>query len=397
MQNNRNNLSNPKYLWFFVMSFTVIMIFANWFDPRLILIPFFNLETDAGTLIFPLTFLVSNIITEVYGYKHARKAIWCGFGFNLFGLLFGQLLIHFPSPIYADNVAFDSVIKKSSIIVIASMISYLVSEPLNSYIMSKMKIKFKNLTALRFVMSTFFAAFVDSIVFTAIAFSWYLKIEDCVKLALTMWMLKVLIESIGTLFSVRLTNYLKNKERIDIYDRKTKFNIFSLNTNYTTEDNEYKNNLSSINSENNTEYYITNDLTEKEIESSWNLVKNCFWSEEIPYVKFKSALNNSLNFCIVNVNSGHICGFGRVITDYYTYAYLCDVVIHPEYRKKGLGNILIDNILNHKDLQGLKTINLRTTKEAKKIYIKNGFKLAKDPEYILEKEDLNIYKKFKAV
>ena len=68
------------------------MIYANWFDPRLIKIPILGLETDAGTLIFPITFLVSNIITEVYGYKHARLAIWCGFGFNLFGLLYACLL-----------------------------------------------------------------------------------------------------------------------------------------------------------------------------------------------------------------------------------------------------------------------------------------------------------------
>ncbi len=59
----------PKYLWALTLSFTMVIVLANWFDPRLIRI--FGLDTDAGTIIFPLTFLLSDLITEVYGYKYA--------------------------------------------------------------------------------------------------------------------------------------------------------------------------------------------------------------------------------------------------------------------------------------------------------------------------------------
>ena len=70
----------PKYLGFLILTYCMLMVFSNWFDPRLI--DLFGLNTDAGTLIFPLGFLISDLITEVYGYKQARRAIWCGFLFN---------------------------------------------------------------------------------------------------------------------------------------------------------------------------------------------------------------------------------------------------------------------------------------------------------------------------
>jgi len=234
-----NKIHNPKILSFFILFYTVAMIYANWFDPRLIRIPFLGLETVAGNFIFPLTFLISNIITEVYGFKHARRAIWCGFGLNFLGIILGQLITLLPSPSYADNSAFDSIIQKSTKIVIASGISYLIAEPLNSIIMSKMKIKLKEFIAIRFICSTIFATLIDSIFFILIAFWGILSINNMINMIFTMWGIKVFIEIFGTPFSVRLVKYLKNYERMDIYDRKTKYNLFSLDTTYATNENEF--------------------------------------------------------------------------------------------------------------------------------------------------------------
>src|SRR5579883_2959033 len=118
-----------NYLWFLTLSYTMVILLANWFDPRLIKI--FNLTTDAGTLIFPLTFLLSDLITEVYGYKHARRAIWCGFFFNAIFIAYGQLIIHLPSPDFAaNNAMFDTLLAMNVRILLASAISYLVAEPL---------------------------------------------------------------------------------------------------------------------------------------------------------------------------------------------------------------------------------------------------------------------------
>src|SRR5688572_13040806 len=94
-----STLPQPKYLWFLVLSYTMVLVLANWFDARLIQI--FSFNTDGGTLIFPLTFLLSDLITEVYGYQQARRAIWCGFLFNIFFILYGLAITHLPSPDFA--------------------------------------------------------------------------------------------------------------------------------------------------------------------------------------------------------------------------------------------------------------------------------------------------------
>jgi len=233
-------LPQPRFLWFLVLSYSMAMVLANWFDARLIRVFFLN--TDAGTLIFPLTFLLSDLITEVYGYQQARRAIWCGFLFNLVFILYGQIVIHLPSPDYAviSNNKFDEILSMNIRIIIASAISYLCAEPLNSFIMAKLKIQFSgHRLALRFVASTFIASGVDSIIFGVIAFSGLMSNKNLFLLILTMWCLKVTIEVIGLPVSLYLTNKLKEIERLDIYDKKTNFTLFSLHVDYTKKDNLY--------------------------------------------------------------------------------------------------------------------------------------------------------------
>jgi len=222
-----------------MLSYTMVIAFANWFDGRLISI--FRLVTDAGTLIFPLTFLLSDLITEVYGYKHARRAIWCGFLFNLFFIIYGQIVIHMPNPNFpTNNIMFDTILAFNCRIIIASFISYLCSEPLNSLIMAKMKI-FTNgrFMWLRFVTSTISSAALDSVIFTVIAFYGTMSNGNLIEFIIVMWFIKVIIEIAGLPCSIYLANKLKNLESLDIYDKKTRFNIFKLEAVYESANNEY--------------------------------------------------------------------------------------------------------------------------------------------------------------
>jgi uncharacterized integral membrane protein (TIGR00697 family) len=231
-------LPQPNFLWFLVLSYCMVMVLANWFDARLIRI--FSLNTDAGTLIFPLTFLLSDLITEVYGYQQARRAIWCGFLFNIIFILYGQIIIHLPSPDYAvsNNLKFDEILSMNIRIIMASAISYLCAEPLNSFIMAKLKMKFAgHKLALRFIASTFTASAVDSIIFGTIAFYDLMSNEHLLQLIVTMWCLKVVIEIIGLPVSLYLTKKLKEVEHLDIYDKKTNFTLFSLHVDYTKKEN----------------------------------------------------------------------------------------------------------------------------------------------------------------
>ena len=139
------------------------------------------------------------------------------------------------------------------------------------------------------------------------------------------------------------------------------------------------------------DYYISADkclLNEKKI---CLLLQECFWSENIPIEYVHRFIKYSLCFGVYQINDHRLVGFGRVISDYTTYAYVCDVIIEKLHRKKGLGSLLIKKIMSHPELQGLKTWALKTTQEAKKIYEKYGFKLASYQENQLEINDLQIY------
>jgi len=229
----------PSYLWFLTLTYTMVIVLANWFDPRLIHI--FGLDTDAGTLIFPFTFLLSDLITEVYGFKHARRAIWCGFLFNALFIIYGQIVIHMPSPDYpTNNKNFDTLLATNIRIILASVISYLISEPLNSMIMAKLKIKMKgHYLGIRFVSSTIVASGTDSLIFGIIAFYGTMNNANLTSLIFCMWLIKVFIEIVGLPISIRLAKKLKKLEELDIYDKKTNFTIFSLNADYTEKDNEF--------------------------------------------------------------------------------------------------------------------------------------------------------------
>jgi len=230
---------HSDYLWFLTLTYSMIIVIANWFDARII--QWFGLITDSGTIIFPLTFLLSDLITEVYGYKHARRAIWCGFLFNAIFILYGQIVIHLPSPTFpTKNAMFDELLATNARIILASAISYLIAEPSNSLIMAKLKIKMQGKRmGFRFVASTVVASAMDSVIFAVIAFYGVMSDQHLIQLMVTMWGIKVLVEILGLPLSIKLANTLKQKEHIDIYDNRTRFNLFTLDTMYTTEDNAF--------------------------------------------------------------------------------------------------------------------------------------------------------------
>lgn len=234
---------NSSLVWFFTLFYVVVLVLSNWFDPRLISIA--GIDTDAGTLIFPLTFLLSDIITEVYGYKYARRAIWFGLLFNLLFIAYGQLIISLPSPNYAvNNAIFDQLFAASSRIIFASIISYLLAEPLNSLLMARLKIKLLGEKMwFRFIFSTLIAAGCDSFVFGFLAFYATMEMNDLVSLILNMWFLKVFIEFILLPLSISLVSKVKKIEKLDVYDTDTRFTVFSFDTNYKQESNKFSDNL----------------------------------------------------------------------------------------------------------------------------------------------------------
>ncbi|CAM2875396.1 MULTISPECIES: queuosine precursor transporter [Vibrio] len=242
---NRSIINKPivsNYLWFLVMSYSIVIILSNWFAGRLISLSG-DFSTGAGALIFPLAFLLSDIITEVYGYKWARVAVWCGFLFNTIFLVLGQIVILLPSPDYAiqSNEMFDSVLQTSGRIVIASILAYLIAEPVNSYIMAKTKVWFNGkYMGVRFILSTTVASFIDSNIMGTVAFYGKMPLYELFIFNVTLCFVKVFIELIITPLSTSFTRRLKDIEGSDIYDIDTNFNIFSFDTKYSEKSNKFK-------------------------------------------------------------------------------------------------------------------------------------------------------------
>ncbi len=235
----------PQMLWFLLLSYTVTILLANWFDIRLLQLG--PVVTDAGTLIFPLSFVISDVITEVYGYKFARRAIWCGFVFNLFFLAYGALVTHLPGPADAPyNANFDTLMNIEWRIILASILSYFCAEPVNAYVLAQLKIRWQGRhMAARFVSSTVLASFLDSAVFSCFAFIGILSWTGVYHLALTMWLIKIAVELLTLPLSTFLAKRLKAIEGLDIFDRHTKFSLWRFDTLYSRADNDFGRTLKS--------------------------------------------------------------------------------------------------------------------------------------------------------
>lgn len=222
----------PRYLWLLMLIYAQALVVANWFDARLIAIgPF---VTDAGTIIFPLTFIVGDMITEVYGYQYARQAIWIGFFTNLIVLFYGQLIIHLPSPASAPfNHLFSTLLAQNLRICLASSISYLCAEPANAYLVAKLKIiNHGRWMWLRFLLSTMIGASIDTTIFSIAAFYAVIPMHEIAVMIGTVWLAKVVIEIIGLPFSTTLAKKLKRIEGVDQYDYHTKFTLWRWNITY---------------------------------------------------------------------------------------------------------------------------------------------------------------------
>lgn len=192
---------------------------------------------NAGLLIFPINFLLSNLITEIYGYKHARRAIWCGFFFNLLFIVYGQAVIYMPGPTYSlHNPLFDKLITIYVKGALISVISYFTMEPLNLFFIAKSKIYMNGYSMkLRFILATSLSITIGGFIFSLITLHNSIFL---IKLLPTLFFTGTTI-LISSSIIVYLAKKIKQLEQIDIYDIHTKFTIFSLEANYTAENNKF--------------------------------------------------------------------------------------------------------------------------------------------------------------
>jgi uncharacterized integral membrane protein (TIGR00697 family) len=177
-----------------------------------------------GTLFFPISYLFNDILTEVYGYEKSRRIIWIGFAMQLFAAAMYALIQWWPAPAFWHNqAAYDVILGQAPRVVVASLSAYFCGEFVNSYIISRLKYAQKGKTgsrlALRFVASTFFGEFVDSVIFITLAFYGTIETAELIRIILTIWIFKSLYEVVTLPISMPLVAWIKKYEGVDKIDR----------------------------------------------------------------------------------------------------------------------------------------------------------------------------------
>ncbi len=208
--------------------FTTCLIVANIVEQKLIRIG--PVEATAGLLIFPVSYIVNDIIAEVWGYRKARLIIWYGFLMNFLAVGVFRLSIVVPgSENFTHQEAFSLVMGNTLRITIASFIAFLVGSFLNAYVMSRMKIIQKGRSfSIRAVISTFVGEGADSIVFFTIAFLGIIPNNDLWILMLTQTGMKTAYEIIILPFTNRIVTLVKKKEGEDVFDTQISYNPFRI-------------------------------------------------------------------------------------------------------------------------------------------------------------------------
>lgn len=220
------SLKQFKYLDVITVFFVVFLLISNVVASKILMLG--PLAIDGGGLLFPLTYIFGDVLTEVYGFKKTRKAIWLGLGANLLmAAVFTLVGAMPPAADWPNQDAYMAILGLSSRIVIASVVAYFIGEFVNSVVLAKMKIltKGKFLWS-RTIGSTIFGEAFDTTVFMFIAFWGVLPWDLFVWVGISGYLLKVGVEILFTPFTYLIINFLKKKENEDYYDYKTNFNPF---------------------------------------------------------------------------------------------------------------------------------------------------------------------------
>ena len=225
-------VSSFKYLYVVSSFFVVVLIVSNVASSAKIVDLGFSLFSiplvfDGGTLLFPLAYVLGDILTEVYGFRIAKRVIWTGFAALAFSALVFFVLGILPPEAFWEaetggNVAYNAILGGMSYggIVLASLTAYLAGELSNAKILSKMKVIMKGrMLWVRTIGSSLVGQFLDTMIFVFIAtltgvFPW----EIFLSLVVTNYILKCGIEALITPLTYWTSALLKKKEGIDVYD-----------------------------------------------------------------------------------------------------------------------------------------------------------------------------------
>lgn len=212
--------------WFVVVTavFVTSLITANIIAVKLVGIA--SLVFPAAVIIFPISYIFGDILTEVYGFERARLVIWLGFLCNLLMVIAIWLAEILPSAsFWQGQAAYEQILGFTPRLLVASFIAYIVGEFANSIVLAKMKISTQGRWLwTRTIGSTLVGEGLDSLVFISIAFLGTIPPSMMLSTIITQWLMKSVYEAAVTPITYIIVNFLKREEGFDFFDRDTKFN-----------------------------------------------------------------------------------------------------------------------------------------------------------------------------
>ncbi len=184
----------------------------------------------AGVLVFPLAYIINDVITEVWGYAKARLIIWSGFAMNLLAVLFFSMGIAAPAaPFWEAQDAFANVLGNTPRIVAASILAYLLGSFLNAWVMSRFKVLTRGKGfSLRAIVSTLVGEGADSMVFISVAFAGQFPLDTLLVMMATQALIKTVFEIVVLPLTVWVVKKVKKLEGIDTFDYSISYNPFYL-------------------------------------------------------------------------------------------------------------------------------------------------------------------------
>lgn len=228
-QNHPQDEGRYSHLFTVVVAlFITCLITANIVSVKLVNL--FGWVLPAGVLIFPVSYIVGDLLTEVYGYTAARRVIWLGFFCNLivvFVIVLGKVLP--PASVWQGQAAYDRILGYTPRLLAASFLAYLLGEFFNAFVMAKMKVATQGrwLWA-RTIGSTLVGQGMDSFVFISLAFGGVIPLNALALAIVTQWIVKSGYEAAATPLTYLAVRALKQREGLDVFDYHTRFNPLTL-------------------------------------------------------------------------------------------------------------------------------------------------------------------------
>lgn len=231
-------MRNFRYYDFLMAGTVAVLLCSNLIGPAkacIVTVPIIGVVTfGAGNLFFPISYIFGDVMTEVYGYARARRAIWAGFAAMIFATTMSAIIVSMPASPTSDynkvlQPALETVFGNTWRIVVASMLAFWVGDFVNSFVMAKMKVWTEGrMLWTRTIGSTVCGQSIDSLLFYPVAFYGILDNATLGSLMVFNVLFKIGVEVAFTPLTYLVVNGLKRAEGVDTFDTDISFSPFSL-------------------------------------------------------------------------------------------------------------------------------------------------------------------------